>query len=1153
MFSVKRNKLCFSRFWIAGFFLFMTSSFLSAQIFDDFSDGNFTSNPEWSGDTSKFKITSSSAIPPEMKPALQLNGDEADTTTLYLSNSLVSNTEWRFWIKLSFNTSANNYARVYLVSDEPDLKDDLNGYFVQIGGPNDSISLQKQTGLTSEVIIHSTYGYTGNSTNILRIKVTRDEAGNWTLFSDNEGGYNFQEEGTAYDDEYASTSYFGIYCKYTSSNATKFYFDDFYVNEIVADTVPPEIENVAVVSQSFLDVFFNEPVESTSASNLQNYFVNNGIGNPYSAIFDEVDKSLVHLEFQQPFIPETENIIVVSDIEDLAGNQMDSDTATFTYFEPATVNPYDVVINEIMADVNPAPANLPEADFLELYNRTSSPVNLEGWTIKLKENGNPISFPHVVIRPDSFLIVVKTSDTAAFEPYGAVAGLPGFSLNNESKVVLRNEKGDFIHSVSYTKSWYKDEDKQEGGWSLEMIDPDYACAGEQNWMATIDENGGTPGCQNSVFMQNISFPEITEIESVSLTKLKVKFSHFMDSLSLVNPAAYFVSDGFGSPVTAVTENAFFDEVILEFLSSFELSKEYILTIKDTISDCTGNFIEINSNYPFAIPGEAKPYDIVINEILADPNPPVGLPEYEFIEIYNSTDEYLGIKDWKLLIGTVEKELTGIVLAPGKYLILTSENAKPLYNLFGDTYGLSSLALPNSGALLKLINSDGEVISSVSYDISWYQDEVKAEGGWSLEQIDPLNPCSGEGNWSEAVAEQGGTPGAVNSVDGVNETDPQIRNITIIDNSTIELFFDRAMDAVSLTDIQNYEVDKGIGNPASAYPEGTFTDRVILSFEFGMIKRTVYTLTVKSEMKDCTGNTITATIEKQFGIPEPPEKDNIIINEVLFNPLGDGVDFVEIYNRSEKIISPDDLKLGTVKDNQYEPDDTSYKSLPGDRSMLLSGEYLVLTKDPEKVKEQYFTQNPGAFLKMSSFPSYPNEKGTVIISTKDGVICDAFDYDENMHYPLLVSVEGVSLERINFDRPAKDRTNWHSASKESGYATPGYKNSQFSDFGEIENPVTVEPEIFSPDNDGYNDVVNIEYEFPEPGNTANITIYDADGRLIKYLVRNELLGSEGAFSWDGTTEDNQKANIGIYVIYFEAFDLEGNVMKYKKTVVLGGKL
>ena len=266
-----------------------------------------------------------------------------------------------------------------------------------------------------------------------------------------------------------------------------------------------------------------------------------------------------------------------------------------------------------------------------------------------------------------------------------------------------------------------------------------------------------------------------------------------------------------------------------------------------------------------------------------------------------------------------------------------------------------------------------------------------------------------------------------------------------------------------------------------------------------------------------------------------------------------MDFVEIVNISEKIINPGDLKLGSIDENQFEPNDTIYKYISEEWGLLLPEDYLVLTKDPDKVKSQYFTENPDGFIRMSSFPSYSNDEGSVILADTYNNLVDAFDYSEDMQFPLLNSVEGVTLERINFNRPTYDETNWHSASETVGYATPAYQNSQYSENGETENPVSVEPEIFSPDNDGYNDVLNIIYKFDIPGNTANITIYDSQGRHTRMLLQNTLLGTEGSFSWDGLTDDNQKAVVGIYIVFFEVFDLNGNVNRYKKTAVLGARL
>jgi flagellar hook assembly protein FlgD len=145
-----------------------------------------------------------------------------------------------------------------------------------------------------------------------------------------------------------------------------------------------------------------------------------------------------------------------------------------------------------------------------------------------------------------------------------------------------------------------------------------------------------------------------------------------------------------------------------------------------------------------------------------------------------------------------------------------------------------------------------------------------------------------------------------------------------------------------------------------------------------------------------------------------------------------------------------------------------------------------------------------------------------------------------------------LERIDYNRPSNDNTNWHSAAEDVGFATPGYENSQYKKV-EITDGISISPETFSPDNDGVDDVLNISYQFAEAGYVANIVIYDAKGRLIKNLLLNELLGTKGTFSWDGINENNEKAAIGIYIIYFEAFKLNGETKKFKKTGVLGGHL
>jgi hypothetical protein len=121
-----------------------------------------------------------------------------------------------------------------------------------------------------------------------------------------------------------------------------------------------------------------------------------------------------------------------------------------------------------------------------------------------------------------------------------------------------------------------------------------------------------------------------------------------------------------------------------------------------------------------------------------------------------------------------------------------------------------------------------------------------------------------------------------------------------------------------------------------------------------------------------------------------------------------------------------------------------------------------------------------------------------------------------------------------------------------YGTPGLKNSQFNAL--IDNPqssLAIEPELFSPDGDGINDIVDMAYSFDESGYTGSLTIFNLDGLPVRYLVRNKLLGTSGQFSWNGINEENTLSPIGIYIAFMEAFTLDGKMVRRKKAFVLGG--
>lgn len=193
-------------------------------------------------------------------------------------------------------------------------------------------------------------------------------------------------------------------------------------------------------------------------------------------------------------------------------------------------------------------------------------------------------------------------------------------------------------------------------------------------------------------------------------------------------------------------------------------------------------------------------------------------------------------------------------------------------------------------------------------------------------------------------------------------------------------------------------------------------------------------------------------------------------------------------------------------------------------------------------------NPDAFVEVS-MPSYNDDKSNVVILNEQGKITDELLYSDKWHFKLLDNKEGVALERIDYDAATQNEDNWHSAASSVGYGTPTYKNSQYRIDMQVQGDIAVSPEIVSPDNDGMDDFATIDYSFPSPGYVANITIFDANGRAVRYLQRNALCGTKGSFRWDGLGEKFQKLAVGIYIIYTEVFNLDGKKKQFKNTIVL----
>ena len=382
----------------------------------------------------------------------------------------------------------------------------------------------------------------------------------------------------------------------------------------------------------------------------------------------------------------------------------------------------------------------------------------------------------------------------------------------------------------------------------------------------------------------------------------------------------------------------------------------------------------------------------------------------------------------------------------------------------------------------------------------------------------------------------------------DKTSPKLLRAFAIDNLNIALVFDESLDSAKGATVASYSVSDGIGVPQSAITVVPVFDKANLNLNTPLAANKVYNVTA-SGVTDCAGNVIGSKNSARIGLSSVADSFDIVINEILFNPKSGGVDYVEIYNRSQKIIDAKQLYIANRNSTNVI---NSIQQLTTESILLFPGDFLVITEDPIIVMQQYVTTNPDAFLQISSMPSFSDDKGDVIILNAQGKIIDEVMYSDKWHFPLISNTEGVSLERIDYNAPSV-QSNFHSAATSVGYGTPGYKNSQFRIDQKLQGEITVTPEIFSPDNDGIDDFASINYIFPSAGYVANITIFDASGRPVRYLQKNALSGINGSYVWDGLGEKQQKLQQGIYIIYTEIFNTDGKKKQFKNTIVLARRM
>lgn len=178
-------------------------------------------------------------------------------------------------------------------------------------------------------------------------------------------------------------------------------------------------------------------------------------------------------------------------------NAGDNITANFT---PITSAPSPIVINEIMYNSSDEEVT---GDWIELYNNTSSTIDLSDWIIKDEDDSHEYIFAlGTEIAEDSYLVI--SSDLDAFNTkYSNVSSLfgnLGFGLSGGSdEVRLYDDLGTLIDSVKYNDDAPWDSTADGLGFSLELKNPELDNTAAENWKSSLNI-GGTPGTSNSVLV-----------------------------------------------------------------------------------------------------------------------------------------------------------------------------------------------------------------------------------------------------------------------------------------------------------------------------------------------------------------------------------------------------------------------------------------------------------------------------------------------------------------------------------------------------------------------------------------------------------------------------------------------------------------------------
>lgn len=422
-----------------------------------------------------------------------------------------------------------------------------------------------------------------------------------------------------------------------------------------------------------------------------------------------------------------------------------------------------VIITEIMADPSP-PQALAEVEYIEIFNRSAVAVQLNGW--QFSDASTAASLTDFVLEPNAYVVVASKAVGNGAANMLVISGLP--SLNNAGdSLALKDPNGIVTDIVNYSLDWYRDTQRNGGGWSLELIDPENTCAVDDNWRVTEDDRGGTPGEPNSIMASNpdVVGPHLVSVTPVDLQTLRLTFNEKLAAGTLSTATWTIV------PALEEVRRTFADSsrtaIDVHLSESIAPGILYSVSIESAF-DCAGNAIPSIQRASFALPERASPGDVVINEVLFNPFP----DGEDYVEVFNASGKYIDLNGWAIGSsddsGNIDKSAITktIIVGPDGYIVFSSDLAK-LWSHYpapdSSSYALDLPAYGDDTGTITVFNEQDTIIDQFSYTAGMHNAFVRNPEGVSLERISAAERTNDSANWTSASSISGfGTPGLRNS-------------------------------------------------------------------------------------------------------------------------------------------------------------------------------------------------------------------------------------------------------------------------------------------------------------------------------------------------------------------------------------------------------